>query len=109
MQIPWRDRVELSARPAHDIDGLPRGHFDTIVVNSVVQYFPNAAYLAEVIDNAMELLVPGGTLFIGDVRNQALQNAFQTGIVLARFGGDGRPEDLRCHGVPPAGAARRAR
>ena len=86
LQIPWRDRVELSARPAHVTDGLPRAQFDTIVVNSVVQYFPNAAYLAEVIDNAMELLAPGGVLFLGDIRNHNLQNAFQTGIALARTG-----------------------
>ncbi|MDR3659489.1 MAG: amino acid adenylation domain-containing protein, partial [Mycobacterium sp.] len=84
LQIPWRDRVQLMARPAHITDGLPRGHFDTIIVNSVVQYFPNAAYLTEVIDNAVELLAPGGALFIGDVRNHSLQSAFQTAIVLGR-------------------------
>ncbi|WP_156671248.1 non-ribosomal peptide synthetase, partial [Mycobacterium sp. E1214] len=86
LQLPWRDRVQLHTQPAHVIDGLPRGHFDTIIVNSVVQYFPNAGYLAEVIDNAMELLAPGGALFIGDVRNHTLQGAFQTAIALARGG-----------------------
>ncbi|MDF2582289.1 MAG: linear gramicidin synthetase subunit, partial [Mycobacterium sp.] len=84
--IAWRDRVQLMARPAHVTDALPRAHFDTIVINSVVQYFPNAAYLAEVMDNAMELLAPGGTLFIGDVRNHSLQNAFQTAIAVSRSG-----------------------
>jgi len=84
LKIPWRDRVELLTRPAHDTEGLPRGFFDTIIVNSVVQYFPNAAYLTEVIDNAVDLLAPGGTLFIGDVRNHSLQNAFQTAIAVAR-------------------------
>lgn len=84
LQIPWRDRVEFMARAAHVTDGLPRGHFDTIIVNSVVQYFPNAAYLTEVIDKAVELLAPGGTLFLGDIRNHSLQNTFQTAIVLAR-------------------------
>ncbi|CQD22142.1 syringomycin synthetase [Mycobacterium lentiflavum] len=84
LQIPWRDRVQLLARPAHVTHGLPPGYFDTIVVNSVVQYFPNAAYLADVIDNAMELLAPGGALFLGDIRNHALQDAFQTGVALAR-------------------------
>ncbi|WP_459965279.1 amino acid adenylation domain-containing protein, partial [Mycobacterium avium] len=87
LQLPWRDRVELLTRPAHVTDGLPPGRFDTIVINSVVQYFPNAGYLADVIDNALELLAPGGSLFIGDVRNHALQGAFQTGIALARGGG----------------------
>lgn len=32
----------------------------------------------------MELLGPGGALFIGDIRNHTLQDAFQTGVALAR-------------------------
>ncbi|WP_139333086.1 non-ribosomal peptide synthetase, partial [Mycobacterium sp. SP-6446] len=84
LQIPWRDRVELLTQPAHVTEGLPRGHFDTIILNSVVQYFPNADYLAEIIDNAVDLLAPGGSLFIGDVRNHTLQGALQTGVALAR-------------------------
>src|ERR1700722_2597889 len=84
LQIPWRDRVQLLTQPAHVTETLPRGYFDTIILNSVVQYFPNGGYLAEIIDSAMELLAPGGTLFIGDVRNHSLQGAFQTAIALAR-------------------------
>ena len=90
----WGDRVRLAAQPAHVSDGLPRGHFDTIIVNSVIQYFPSADYLAEVIDTAVELLAPGGALFIGDVRNHGLQGAFQTGIALARTG-SGDADDIR--------------
>ena len=84
LQIPWRDRVELLARPAHVTEGLAQGYFDTVILNSVVQYFPNAGYLADLIDTAMELLAPGGSLFIGDVRNHSLQGAFQTAVALAR-------------------------
>ncbi|MET4429281.1 amino acid adenylation domain-containing protein, partial [Mycolicibacterium sp. 624] len=83
LQLPWRDRVQLLTQPAHVTGALPHGHFDTIILNSVVQYFPNAGYLADVIDNAVNLLAPGGRLFIGDVRNHRLQEAFQTGIALA--------------------------
>ncbi|MBP2455951.1 amino acid adenylation domain-containing protein [Mycolicibacterium lutetiense] len=92
---PWGDRVRLQVQPADVADGLPDGYFDTIIVNSVIQYFPNAAYLTEVIDNAMGLLAPGGTLFVGDVRNYSLQGAFQTGIALARSGSDTDTDDLR--------------
>jgi amino acid adenylation domain-containing protein len=81
---PWGDRVRLRVQPADVTEGLPRGHFDTVVLNSVVQYFPSADYLVEVIDTAVELLAAGGVLFIGDVRNHSLQGAFQTGIALAR-------------------------
>src|SRR5260370_19580021 len=45
----WGDRVRLLAQPAHVTDGLPQGHFDTIIINSVVQYFPGADYLGAVI------------------------------------------------------------
>ena len=81
---PWRDRVQLLTQPAHVTEALPQGHFDTIILNSVVQYFPNAGYLADVLAVAMRLLAPGGALFIGDVRNHTLQGAFQTAVALAR-------------------------
>nr|AGS49868.1 long-chain-fatty-acid--CoA ligase [uncultured bacterium esnapd18] len=67
----YGERVRLHARPADDVSALPRGWFDTIVLNSVVQYFPNAAYLDRVLRQAVELLVPGGRIVIGDVRNAA--------------------------------------
>ena len=84
LQIGWRDRVQLLTQPAHVTQTLPRGYFDTIILNSVVQYFPNGGYLADVIDNAVELLAPGGALFVGDVRNHSLHAAFQTAVALAR-------------------------
>ena len=90
----WGDRVRLRVQPADVADGLPQGHFDAVVLNSVIQYFPSAGYLPEVLDNAVDLLAPGGTLFIGDVRNHSLQGAFQTGVALARTG-TGDADDIR--------------
>ncbi|WP_190200240.1 non-ribosomal peptide synthetase, partial [Streptomyces djakartensis] len=66
------DKVVLRAQPADDPTGLPEGFFDTVVLNSVAQYFPDAGYLTEVIGNAMRLLAPGGALFLGDIRNLRL-------------------------------------
>ncbi|MGM9331166.1 amino acid adenylation domain-containing protein [Streptomyces murinus] len=77
-------RVRLHTRPAHDFDGLPAGHFDTIVLNSVVQYFPSAGYLEQVIANAVRALAPGGALFIGDVRNLRLLRTFAAAVHTAR-------------------------
>ncbi|MEU6482645.1 amino acid adenylation domain-containing protein [Streptomyces sp. NPDC046887] len=88
-------RVELRARPAHDFDGLPRGFFDTVVVNSVVQYFPNAGYLSSVLRGALDLLVPGGALFVGDVRNLRLRRALDTAVQLAQSGPDTGADALR--------------
>src|SRR5439155_21341586 len=53
---PFAGRVVLRAQAADDVDGLPEGFFDTIVVNSVAQYFPDAAYLARVVESALGLL-----------------------------------------------------
>src|SRR4029077_8293924 len=69
----WGDRVRLRVQPADAADGLPQCYSDTFVLNSVVQYFPSAGYLTEVLAVAMRLLAPGGALFIGDVRNHSLQ------------------------------------
>ena len=84
----WGDRVRLRVQPAHAADGLPEGHFDVVVLNSVVQYFPSAGYLLEVLSVAMRLLAPGGALFIGDVRNLSLLQALTTGVLCADTTGD---------------------
>src|SRR6202022_2002703 len=59
--------------------GLPQGHFDVVVLNSVVQYFPSVGYLLDALAVAMRLLAPGGAVFIGDVRNLS----FTTGVLCA--------------------------
>ncbi|MFC7310290.1 amino acid adenylation domain-containing protein [Streptomyces monticola] len=78
-----RDKVRLDCRGADDTDGLPAGHFDTIVINSVIQYFPSLAYLRTVIERALPLLAPGGSLLLGDLRNLDLSRCMQTGVELA--------------------------
>ncbi len=45
-------KVELRCQPAHVTDGLPAGEFDVVVLNSVMQYFPDADHLAEVVAGA---------------------------------------------------------
>ncbi|MGB3443712.1 MAG: amino acid adenylation domain-containing protein, partial [Actinophytocola sp.] len=76
--------VRLSVRVADDLAGLPAGYFDTIVLNSVTQYFPNTGYLDTVLDGLTGLLAPGGAIFVGDVRNHDLLRPFRTGVRLAR-------------------------
>ncbi|WP_422769149.1 amino acid adenylation domain-containing protein [Plantactinospora sp. WMMC1484] len=78
------DRVELRAQPADVTDGLPTGYFDTIVLNSVLQYFPSADYLVEVLDRAAGLLAPGGSIFVGDVRNLRLHRTLRGAIEAGR-------------------------
>lgn len=55
---------------------LKENQFDTIIINSVVQYFPNIDYLIEVIEKSLAVLSLGGKIFIGDVRSLDLINLF---------------------------------
>lgn len=80
------DRVVLRAQPAHDTTGLPPGGFDTVILNSVVQYFPTAEYLLDVLRAALDLLAPGGRVFVGDVRNLRLQRVLATAAQTHRAG-----------------------
>ncbi|MEU0375068.1 amino acid adenylation domain-containing protein, partial [Streptomyces sp. NPDC006283] len=89
------DKVTVRARAAHETDDLPKGHFDTIVLNSVVQYFPDARYLADVLHRAAELLAPGGTIFLGDIRNLRTLTAFRTAVELRRAGAFADPAAVR--------------
>ena len=77
-----RGRVELLERLADDFSGFEAGAFDTIIMNSVVQYFPSAEYLERVLAGCVRLLSPGGRIFVGDVRNAALLETFHAAVQL---------------------------
>ncbi|MFH8749634.1 non-ribosomal peptide synthetase [Streptomyces rimosus] len=77
-------RVRLRAQAADDVDGLPSGSFDTVLINSVVQYFPDGEYLARVVDRALGLLAPGGRLVIGDVRHAGSLRALHAAVHAGR-------------------------
>jgi amino acid adenylation domain-containing protein len=63
------DRADLRIQTADDFTDLARREIDTIVLNSVVQYFPNLDYLLRVLHGAADCCVDGGAIFVGDVRN----------------------------------------
>ncbi len=77
-------QVRLEQRPADDFAGLPERGFDLVVLNSVVQYFPSAAYLEDVLSRALDAVADGGALYVGDVRSLALLGAFHTAVELHR-------------------------
>ncbi|MEV0533661.1 amino acid adenylation domain-containing protein [Kitasatospora sp. NPDC050463] len=88
------DRVRLVTAPATEIGEAAAGElFDCVVINSVAQYFPDRDYLTAVLAEASRIVVPGGHIFVGDLRNLRLTEAFHAGILQ----GDERmrPEELR--------------
>jgi amino acid adenylation domain-containing protein len=78
--------VELLERTATDLQDLPSGGFDTVILNSVVQYFPDIDYLVSVISEAVRLVAPGGHIFVGDVRHLGLLSVFHSAVQLAKAG-----------------------
>lgn len=76
--------VELLEQTAADFARFAAGTFDTVVLNSVVQYFPNAEYLYRVLAGATRVLTPGGRIFLGDVRSLPLLKTFQLSVALWR-------------------------
>ena len=65
-------QVKLFHRPADDFSGIPDAHFDTVIINSVAQYFPDADYLVRVLEGAARVLKPGGRIFLGDIQGNAI-------------------------------------
>lgn len=76
--------VELLQRDATNFDGLPPESVDTIVLNSVVQYFPNLDYLEVVLERAAQVVASGGHIFVGDVRHLGLLPAFHCSVQLSK-------------------------
>jgi amino acid adenylation domain-containing protein len=74
--------VALFQRTADNFDGIPADSFDMVILNSVVQYFPGVEYLLRVLEGAVRAVRPGGSIFIGDVRNLRLLSAFHTAVQL---------------------------
>ena len=78
------DRIELFERGADQLDGFASGRFDTVIINSVVQHFPDVDYLLRVLDEAVRLVRPGGYIVVGDALNLPLLETFHTSVELYR-------------------------
>jgi ubiquinone/menaquinone biosynthesis C-methylase UbiE len=89
------ERVELMERQADNFDGLEENSFDTMLLNSVVQYFPNVAYLTRVLKNAVNIVRPGGYVFVGDIRSLPLLPAFESSVELFQAADHVAGGDLR--------------
>jgi SAM-dependent methyltransferase len=94
--------VEVMESRADNLDGLDKEIVDTVVLSSVVQFFPNVAYLTKVLENAVNLVKPGGYVYLGDVRNLPLLQAFASSVELFQAAdemGAGELRDRICRRV----------
>jgi amino acid adenylation domain-containing protein len=79
--------VELLQRLADDFSGIEPESFDTVIINSVVQYFPSLEYLQTVLERCVAATRPGGRVFVGDVRNLPMLSPFHASVLYQRAAG----------------------
>ncbi|PHM30296.1 non-ribosomal peptide synthetase [Xenorhabdus innexi] len=85
-QRGW-SHVELRRGDALNLGTIMPDQFDTVVINSVVQYFPNIQYLEKVITQLLPMVEAGGKILLGDIRNLDLLTAHVTAVEKNRLNG----------------------
>jgi ubiquinone/menaquinone biosynthesis C-methylase UbiE len=88
-------QVEIVERTADNFEGIEENSFDTVVLNSIVQYFPSTIYLTKVLERAIHVVRPGGRIFVGDIRSLPLLSAFASSVELFQVADEVTTEDLR--------------
>lgn len=77
--------VQVACAAAHELDQLEmirNIRFDTIILNSVVQYFPYLEYLEDVLNWCIDKIADSGVIILGDVRDFRVANAYYDSIFL---------------------------
>lgn len=77
--------VKVSRGSATRLEEYRRHRFDTVIMNSVVQYFPGTDYLRSVLESVLRGSCD--SLFIGDVKSLGHRSVFQTSVALHRSNG----------------------
>ncbi|HYK43003.1 MAG TPA: amino acid adenylation domain-containing protein, partial [Thermoanaerobaculia bacterium] len=96
-------RVRLSRAVADDFTKVEAGAFDAVIINSVIQYFPDPEYLSRVVDGALRAVAPGGFVFVGDVRSLPLLELFHVSVAIQQS-----PADTRADALLGSAAARQS-
>lgn len=65
----WK-HVTTNVAPADHFEYVPPTSLDLVIINSVAQYFPDASYLINVIQQAANVIKPGGCIFVGDMQGK---------------------------------------
>nr|WP_272819430.1 non-ribosomal peptide synthetase [Scytonema hofmannii] len=78
------EHVRLLHQMADNFAGIPQGEFDTVILNSIVQYFPSVEYLLQVLEGAMATIGTQGKIFVGDVRSLPLLEPYYAAVQLSQ-------------------------
>jgi amino acid adenylation domain-containing protein/thioester reductase-like protein len=90
---PNLSHVSIHQKSAEETLALNQ-RYDTVIINSVCQYFPNIHYLENLIVALLNNIEEESTLFIGDVRNYAIDDLFHEQVVLHQAPNDARVIEL---------------
>jgi amino acid adenylation domain-containing protein/thioester reductase-like protein len=88
-------KVRLFQCSALDFSHFEDECFDLVILNSVVQYFPSLEYFLDVLRKASSVLTENGSIYLGDLRNFALMDAFYTSVILQEADGKMTVEELQ--------------
>jgi len=80
-------KVELLEQSGDSFDGVPRQYFDLVVINEVVHYFPGVEYFLRILERLQDLITPESAIFLGDLRNLELLEAFRASVEVYRAAG----------------------
>jgi amino acid adenylation domain-containing protein len=94
-QQSLQDKVTLKQSAANQFDSFKTNDYDLVIMNSVIQYFPSLDYFLSVIEGAINAVTTRGAIFIGDVRNFDLLEAFHTAVEFYRAADELSIQDLR--------------
>jgi amino acid adenylation domain-containing protein/non-ribosomal peptide synthase protein (TIGR01720 family) len=75
----------LSVCAAHEVVLPASETIDLVILNSIIQYFPGAQYMSDVLAKAIRLLKGKGHIVIGDVRDLRLLPSFKRRLQLNRL------------------------
>jgi 2-polyprenyl-3-methyl-5-hydroxy-6-metoxy-1,4-benzoquinol methylase/acyl carrier protein len=89
------DNVKLAQRTADDLTNLGPDKFDVIILNSVVQYFPDVDYLVRVLRNILSVATPNASIFLGDIRSLPLLRLLHTDTQLSNAPADQIIKDVQ--------------
>ena len=83
MQASSKDfsHVDLQQVPADQFQGFESDAYDTLILNSVVQYFPDAYYLLEVLNKAIAATARGGRIYLGDLRCEPMLEMYHASLL----------------------------
>jgi amino acid adenylation domain-containing protein/non-ribosomal peptide synthase protein (TIGR01720 family) len=87
--------VELLRREAHAFRLDDRRTFDTVILNSVVQYFPGLDYFLTVLEAAIDAVADGGTIFLGDLRSLPMLEPQHASVEFHQAADDCSRDELR--------------